>query len=337
MSTEDKNKDVDTGKDVNDTQEKTGNVKEPLPQDISDEIDAGVEDVMKSIEEDRKSTEDKKVSDKKDDGAPKDKNPDDGSPSDEEVQDDDKVPGDDGEEEEGKDDGEEEEDDDDSEDAITDEHLERAVKAGLSISEAKEFGKASLLEKMISRLEEAGKQGDDGGEDGDDDGGEDSDDDPLAGIPDLDPEEYDETIVAGFKAMKDVIARQNKTIKELRNNASESAGDWFNAKVTGLGDKVNETIKATPEKKEQLKDKFEVLTAGYKAAGKEVDRDTVFNEAASMVLGEEIASAKTETTKGKLKKRGKQHIARPSINRGTPKGDVFDEIAGEVDRKFFNK
>lgn len=219
-------------------------------------------------------------------------------------------------------------------DAIGDSLLERAIKAGMSMAEARQYPNAGLLTIALGRMESSAKKAE---------GSADSqngvkketavaEEDLLGGVPDLDPDEYDEKIVAGFKAMKDIIRKQHETIKEMRGGQS---ADWFASQVAGLGAGVAETL--TPEKRDALKTKFDVLTAGYKAAGHDVDRGNVFREAASLTISEEIASASSTEKNAKLERRAGQHIARPSGHRQQPKGDAFDDVAGELDRKFFDK
>lgn len=216
--------------------------------------------------------------------------------------------------------------------AITDDVLERAIKAGMPIGEARQYPNAGLLAIAINRMEAAAG----GKKDADTDkaGAGEEEVDPLAGIPDLDPDEYDEKIVAGFKALKGLIRQQHDTISELRGNQVK---DWFAEQVAGLGDGVVEALKTAPEKRDALKAKFNVLTAGYKAAGQEVDRAEVFKEAASLTLAEEIAAAGKSDRTERAAKRASQSIARPSGNRQQARGDAFDDVAAELDRRFFDK
>jgi len=217
---------------------------------------------------------------------------------------------------------------------VSDDLVERAVKAGLTLSEARQYPNADLLAKVCDRLE-ATTRADDEGTDNEDDGAQATEpgvDDLLASIPDLNPDEYDEQIVAGFKAMKDLIRSQSGMIQELRGSQGV---EWFDSQVNALG--VSEVLKAAPEKRDALKRKFELLEAGYKATGQEVERDSVFREAADLVLKEELAQATDAATSEALEKRKGLHINRPSARRPKPKGDAFEEVASELDRKFFDK
>ena len=214
------------------------------------------------------------------------------------------------------------------EDKITDEHLERAVKVGFTMAEARKFGSAELLESTVSRLEEAQKaKTNDGENDGE---GE----DPLAAIPDLDPEEFDEKIVESFKAMKDIIRAQHETIEGLQK-AEPSTADWFDGQRGSLDKPVAKAVLANPEKWDEIRGKFDVLVAGYKAAGQDVSRADVLKEAVGITMSDVIAKAANDEKVKKLDKRGKQHIQRPAGNGGGG-SEVDDEadIASEIDREF---
>lgn len=216
---------------------------------------------------------------------------------------------------------------------IPDDLIERAIKAGMGMAEARQYPNAGLLSIALGRMEASAKNADAPADSQAGVSGEPAkDDDLLGGVPDLDPDEYDEKIVAGFKALKDIIRQQHETIKEMRGGQSS---DWFASQVDGLGSGVAEAL--TPEKRDALKTKFDVLTAGYKAAGQDVERGVVFREAASLTIGDEIAAASSADKGARLEKRAGQHIARPSGHRQQPKGDAFEDVASELDRKFFDK
>lgn len=132
---------------------------------------------------------------------------------------------------------------DDSLSAITDEHVERAVKAGLSIKDAKAFTNAESLERVCEQLEAAGGDGDGG-----DAGESDAETSLVDSLPDLDPEEFDERIVEGFKTMKQLIRSQDEIIKGLKGQA-ESA----EAKAEENREAAEEEARIEAEKVEALK------------------------------------------------------------------------------------
>ncbi len=217
------------------------------------------------------------------------------------------------------------------EDGLSDDLIERAVKAGLSISEAKQYPNEALLSAVCGRIEglSAGTGSRTGA--GDEGPGEETPakDDLLSMIPDLDPDEFDERIVDGFKNMKEIIRQQQETISGLEGGQSE---DWVTTKLAG----VKDFTKGDSEKEGAVRGKFDVLTAGYKAAGHEVSRETAFDEAARLVLGTDMEAAKASAKKQAAKKRSGQHIQRPSGSRVSAKADVDAEVADELNRKFFS-
>lgn len=237
-------------------------------------------------------------------------------------------------------------------DAITDTHLERAVKAGMSMADAKTFKSAEALDRMCGMLE-AGKKGSEkkGGE-GDDPngkkGGEEPPADPLALIPDLDPEKYDEQVVAGFKAMKEIIRRQDEFIRGAQSEGRARESSWFDGQIESLGKPFVEALGSGPRskldpngqpaaKRAELEQKFKILEAGYKANGTPVDREVVFKEAVSVVLGEVAAKAEMAAKSKSLESRGANHVNRPSGGKTAPSKDAAAEVAAMVDRKFFGK
>lgn len=230
--------------------------------------------------------------------------------------------------------GDEEEDDDDDAVALPNELIERAVKAGLSLDEVNQYPNEALLSKVLERIEgSAGEAGSQAGA-GEVAPGEGADastsmDDLLSSIPDLDPDEYDEKVVSGFKSLKEIIKRQNETIEGMQGAKKQ---DFFTTQLEG----VKDFTKGDPAKVAGVREKFDVLKAGYKAAGKSVTDETVFNEAAKLVLGSEMEAAR-QSKKGKAAgKRSAQRIQRPTGRKASAKPTVQDEVAAELDRKFFS-
>ena len=236
---------------------------------------------------------------------------------------------------------------------IADDLIERAVTAGMKISDAKSFKDAKALERVVGVMETR-KAGESGAKDGDkagDKGGDKSggEKDPLDAIPDLDPSVYDEKVVAGFKAMKDIIRAQRDEIKATKGEGeARSKASWFDSQVAALGEAFVEhvgngdrskVVAGSPQagKLATLEEKFGVLEAGYKAAKKDVSRDAVFKEAVSIVLGDVQAKADATIRSKELDSRRRQHISRPSGAKQSPTADPFEDVAAQLDRKFFNK
>jgi hypothetical protein len=228
---------------------------------------------------------------------------------------------------------------------IGDSHIERAIKAGMSIADAKEFKSPAALERFCSMLEAKKADKPDGKK------SEPAPDELLTeinAIPDLDPAEYDEKVVAAFKALKGIVLKQHSTIGTLRETQTRGEGSWFDNQIAALGDGVADAVgKGTKEKldpkssqaakRNEIEDKFSVLSAGYKAAGKPVEREAVFSEAVKLVLGD-VAAKQSETEKAAvLAKRATQHISRPNGSRNALSGDPLVDVAGALDRKYFDK
>jgi len=217
------------------------------------------------------------------------------------------------------------------EDKITDEHLERAVKVGFTMAEARKFGSAELLESTVSRLEEAQKaKTNDGENDGE---GE----DPLANIPAPDPKDWDEDVIKADETLREIIRMQRKDISDLRKKEAPdtSADDWFDGKASGLTGAVEKAVKENPEKLKAIRGKFDVLAAGYKAAGQDVSRGDAFEEAVSITMGDVIAKAANDKKAKDLAARAKQHTRRaPGNGGGGSVADVDAEIAKELDRAY---
>ena len=206
--------------------------------------------------------------------------------------------------------------------------IERAVRAGMTLAEANQYPSEGLLESMVSRIEgqRAGSPGsrDDAGEV---DTSQEGEDDSLPPIPDLDPEEYSESLLEWAKSVKGTVEKLREENRSLRKGRSE---DWLNAKLEG----VKDFVKDDPAKAAAVTKKFNVLKAGYKAAGEDVSADAVFQEAARLVLGEDMA--KREAKGQSARKRNGQFVARASSRRAQPKADVEAEVVDALDRKYFS-
>ncbi len=232
----------------------------------------------------------------------------------------------------------------DDEPSVPDELIERAVKAGMTIADARSFKDADALGRTCSLLEAKAESGtpDEKGEQGD--GADEKEDKELVEligkIPELDPDLYDEKVIEVVSAMREVskaLATRAQALKlenaELRKARSgDESLTWMDSQVTGMGKAYEDALKAEPAKRAELQEKFTVLEAGYKAAGKEVTRESVFQEAATLVLKDAAAKAEEAERAEALKKRSKQHINRPGGSRVAPKGDPLEEIAAEVDK-----
>jgi len=304
----------------------TGATKESkVSEDLSNEIDEGIDNMIADIKEEYgdPTQKDKKIVDDVDDkDIPSEKD----------------LSGDDAEEldlssEKGEETGDDTDDDDKN--SITDELLDRASAVGMGASKAKSFQTAAILESVCEMLEAQGKP-----DKGSDITKPDVVADPLESIPDieLDPEiEYDEAViglVGSVKALKELVIKQQNEMKNLRDDGKKNAiNGFFDSKVLGLSDEFTSALKDDPKKHEALRKQHEVLVAGYAATGEEVSGDAVFDQAVSVVLGD----VKTTITEKRLSARKKQQINRPSGAKDKAAGDPIEEVADDLDRKYFGK
>lgn len=225
--------------------------------------------------------------------------------------------------------------DEDGDKAVTDDLIERAVKAGLSLKDAQSITDPELLTRVVERIESTKKAADEKLPAGEkkEDAQDDDASDPLDGIPDLDPEEYDEKIVAGFKAMKDIIKLQRQELSAMKTR-SGGDGDAITKQLQKLGQDYADAAPAGSGERAELEKKLRVLKAGYKAAGEEIAENDLFAEAAKMVLGDVVDERKTASKADQVAARKKLHLGRPSGTSIKPKGDVFEDVAKEIDAVF---
>ena len=298
-----------------------------ISEELNSEIDAGVENIMTNIETEEgvvdgdPALDDTKV-ENQDGNAPDEIKPDD-------VQVDDVKP-------------DEIKTDDDKLDKeepapIPDELLTRAVKAGMSLTDALDFQDAEALERNLSLFGGEAKPKDDSTDD--------SDVDPFDSIPDLDPEEYDENIVNGFKTMKDIIRSQQAKIDGLNMKGEESLSSLFDKRVDGLSDSYLDAVgrgklnSGSPQavKREALRNMCDILESGYKAKGQEISSNEVFEQAVGVILSAETQAETIKVKGDKLNKRENLHTVRPDGKKTKVKMDALDEVAQELDDKYFKK
>jgi hypothetical protein len=208
---------------------------------------------------------------------------------------------------------------------IPDDLIERAIKLGVPYKDAKAFSSVDSLERVLSLLDkDAGVEEKSAG-----DVDEGSDDELLAHFPELDPDEYDEKIIAGFEFMKNAItklANENKTL--VQKLESGAASDFLSGKIAAAGEDAL-------AQSDVIRRKFSILEAGYKASGEKVSRDEIFSDALALVVGD--ASASESRKKDAVAKRESQRLSRASGVSRKEKTDTEEEVIAAIDRKFFAK
>lgn len=218
---------------------------------------------------------------------------------------------------------------------LSDGLLERAVRAGLPMSEAREFPNEKLLSATVDRLESVQKNGAEAkpGDAKKGSGESKTAEDPMAAIdaiPDLSPEVYDEQVVKVVAALKGIAKVQAKELSELRSKGSVD----FMAEQLAT---VKDFTKGDASKEAAVRTKFEVLKAGYKAAGQEVSDVTVFAEASQLVLGGDMKAAANKNKTEAASRRNGQRISRAAGQRVEAKADPRAEIADKINRKFYSQ
>jgi hypothetical protein len=226
-----------------------------------------------------------------------------------------------------------------SEEAFTpdDALVERAIRAGLTLADAKAFTTKESAERVLAVLEEKttstkGKKDDDSAEEP---AGEMSlPEIDEAALDDLDPS-IAELIKSQNAALK-ALSGEVSTLKKAGTNA-EGKG-FFETQYGALDEKVRSHVDAV--KKTQLRQKFDLLEKGYKAAGEKVDRETIFKEAVSITLPDAMAKAAAEAKSAKVASRKGLVIAPPGGSSGkTPKvvgGGEYADIIAALEEKGFN-
>lgn len=235
------------------------------------------------------------------------------------------------------------------ESSISDDLLTRAVKAGMSVSDARSFQNVNALENICKTLEavqkpELGKKDNPTGESDETD----SIGDVLDGLPNLDPDEYDEGLIQMFDGLKALIKSQSSeiaTLKTVNNAASKKAEvSFFDTKINSLGPEFKEAIgvegKVVKESvqaktRAELREKFDILSAGYKAAGKEVEQSAVFNDAVKMVLGDVVVASSNAAKKAALEKRSALVIDQPGSGKTRSYRETAEDVAlAELNKKY---
>jgi len=208
---------------------------------------------------------------------------------------------------------------DEKESVADDELLTRAVKAGMSLSDARAFSDAGLLARQVSLLEskvpaesgreESGAPKDDAN--GDTNGKE--ADDLLSGI---DLGDYDEGFAAFITRLVNTVKDQSAELKSLRaGGVSDKADTWLAEKVKGLDAETQKAV--TPERQSAIETQMKVLEAGYKALGaKGPDRDRLFDEAFRSAMGADLDKINGKRIAQLAKERSGRAISQPRSVQG---------------------
>ena len=231
-------------------------------------------------------------------------------------------------------DGDEEDASGDKAPAVDEALLERAVRAGLSIKDARAFPTAETLTNVVSVLEKSASSSKvEAGERDAEEAAKAEREAILAGIPDLDPEEYSEELVGSYKGLKDLVVTQMDAISDLKKQIAEQAtksavpkGTWIDGEVARLGkdyvDTFGEgdssTLQDGPEKaaRERLQKYVEFVQADVEASGTKLSRADVFAQALSAAFGDKVKSVKAAAVKAAAGKRSRKALNQPTDTSG---------------------
>ena len=220
--------------------------------------------------------------------------------------------------------------------APDDAFVERAIRAGLALADVKAFTTKEAAERVLAVLEEKststkGKKGDDSAEE------------PAAetSLPEIDEsvlDDLDPSIAELIKSQHTALKALSAEVSTLKKaGTTAEAKGFFETQYGALDEKVRSHVDAV--KKTQLKQKFDLLEKGYKAAGEKVDRETIFKEAVSITLSDAMTKAAAEAKSAKVASRKGLVIAPPGGSSGkTPKvvggGEYADIIAALQEKGF---
>jgi hypothetical protein len=211
--------------------------------------------------------------------------------------------------------------------------IERAVRAGLTLEDAKGFSSQESAERILSAIE--AKSTTPGKESA---GAEEPADDVE--IPELSDEALDDldpsvaNFIKGQTAVLKALKAEVSTLKKA--GISAEAKGFFETQYGSLDEKVRGHVDAVAKAK--LKQKFEMLEAGYKATGVKVERADVFKEAVSIALGDAVTRAASETKAAKVAARKGLVIAPAGGSSGhkAPVGDgEYADIIAALKEKGF--
>jgi len=231
----------------------------------------------------------------------------------------------------------------------SDDLVERAVRAGFSLGDAKAFPSDGALESACSVIETREKADD----------GQEEEDQLTTLLGKLNPEEFEPEALEVLTALANEVRSQRDKIGVLESGhervqqtgrvaAEREVELWFDGQVANLGEDYVEALgsgahaafdQGSPQlaKREAIAQRMAVMIAGHNAVGGKVpSRETLFSDAVRTELADEFAAIDKRRLQAKLKARSGQHIARGTGagNKGTSTVSPLDEAAALLDRKY---
>jgi len=226
--------------------------------------------------------------------------------------------------------------------AIPDALLERAAQLGMKLVDAKSFQNAKALESTLALLDKKAEAEFKVDEKIPAENNEEANDVPI-----LDPEKYDEGIIAAFDAVNKKVANLEAENKSLRSNddraSSNAATAAFDTSIAGLGKDyekilgvgdINTIQPKDFESRAALAQRVSMVKAGYDYAGRTVSSDQVFAEAVKLEFPDVKVGSVAEQATTTANTRNNQITNPPGRTAAKPKLGVESEIAAQIDAKF---
>lgn len=222
--------------------------------------------------------------------------------------------------------------------SVGDAEIERAVRNGFSVEEARKFTDKGMFDRVMETVEKAKAPAATNESDGENagEGAENPADDDIPELPE--DEGFDPKLVAAFKKMGSMLKElRGENAKLKMAGESAMAESFFEKQFASLDKSVRSRVDDAG--KANLMKKFNVLEAGYKAAKADVSREDVFKEAAELALGDIMRRADEDGRASRAAERRSLRLAPPggeSGSRGKPKSeeDVENDIARLISEKF---
>jgi hypothetical protein len=221
---------------------------------------------------------------------------------------------------------------------IEDALVERAVKAGISLADAKSFTSNEVLERIVASIEAKAPKPD--APNGDEDNAAKGEGHDVSDLPpELSEDDgYDPGIVSAFNSMRSMLQKQSELIAKLSNeNWEEKSNSIFGSLIDTLDESTRKGLDDSARGK--LREQFEVLAAGYQSRGSKKTIKEVFDEAVKLSVGDIVAKAKADEKAVALQKRKSLALAKPggeSGARGNPRSDDdgMSELVDILNQKF---
>jgi len=192
---------------------------------------------------------------------------------------------------------------------VGDAEIERAVRAGLTVADARSFKDKEAFERVCSALEKrSSEKPKEEAKPGDGDGDGEPADDDIPTLPE--DEDYDEKLVKVVNSLGNMVRDLRKENRELRKaGETANAQTFFDRQYEGLDEAVR--TKAGADGRAKVQAKFKMLEAGYKATNAEVSREDIFKEAAQLAIGDLLGENAAAQRAARIESRKSLKLAQP--------------------------